>query len=75
MASQEKNVSEEVLFFRNETFYNFVKENCGDIVLEIMQAQDISSVDCLLDVGNIFTFLELDSNELIPLKKKSRNNT
>ncbi|CAF3320873.1 unnamed protein product [Rotaria sp. Silwood2] len=70
-SSSVNDLKEEVLFFRNETFYSFVKENCGDIVLEIMQAQDISSVDCLLDVGNIFTFLELDSNELVQLKKKA----
>ncbi|CAF4411890.1 unnamed protein product, partial [Rotaria magnacalcarata] len=68
-SSSVNNLKEVVLFFRNETFYCFVKENCGDIVLEIMQAQDISSVECLLDVGNIFTFLELDSNALVPLKK------
>jgi hypothetical protein len=61
----------EVLSFRNDTFYNLVEEQCGTVVVEIMQAQDISSVDCLLDINNIFTFLELDSDELIPLKKKA----
>ncbi|CAM4840137.1 unnamed protein product [Rotaria magnacalcarata] len=63
--------SSQVLLFRNEAFYDLVEEHCGSTVLEIIQAQDISSVDCLLDVRNIFTFLELDSNELIPLKKKA----
>ena len=48
-----------------------LKESCYDTDLEIMQALDISSVECLLDVGNILTFLELDSNELLPLKKKA----
>ena len=65
------NLTEEVLSFRNDAFYNLVKQQCGDTVLEIMQAQDISSVDCLLDIDDVFSFLELDSNELIPLKKKS----
>ncbi|CAF5214752.1 unnamed protein product, partial [Rotaria magnacalcarata] len=65
------NLNQEVLLFRNEAFYDLVEEHCGSTVLEIIQAQDISSVDCLLDVRNIFTFLELDSNELIPLKKKA----
>ncbi len=64
------NLMKEVLSFRNDTFYNLVEEQCGTVVVEIMQAQDISSVDCLLDINNIFTFLELDSDELIPLKKK-----
>lgn len=63
------NLMKEVLSFRNDTFYNLVEEQCGTVVVEIMQAQDISSVDCLLDINNIFTFLELNSDELIPLKK------
>ncbi|CAF4557874.1 unnamed protein product, partial [Rotaria magnacalcarata] len=42
-SSSINDLKEEVLFFRNESFYSFVKENCGDIVLEIMQVQDISS--------------------------------
>ena len=63
------NLMIEVLSFRNNTFYTLVEEQCGTIVVEIMQAQDISSVDCLLDINNIFTFLELDSDELILVKK------
>ena len=65
------NLTEEVLSFRNDAFYNLVKQQCGDTVLEIMQAQDISSVDCLLDIDDVFSFLELNSDELIPLKTKS----
>jgi hypothetical protein len=65
------NLIEEVLSFRNDTFYNLVEEQCGTVVVEIMQAQDISSVDCLLAINNIFTFLELDSDELLPLKRKA----
>ncbi|CAF5155374.1 unnamed protein product, partial [Rotaria magnacalcarata] len=34
-----------------------------------MRLQDISSVEYLLDVGDIFAFLNLDSNELIEIKK------
>ena len=48
------NLTEEVLSFRNDAFYNLVKQQCGDTVLEIMQAQDISSVDCLLDIDDVF---------------------
>ncbi|CAF2819737.1 unnamed protein product [Rotaria sp. Silwood2] len=65
------NLTKEVLSFRNDAFYNLVEQQCGTVVLEIMQAQDISSVDCLLDINNIFNFLELDSDELIPLKRKA----
>ncbi|CAF3002123.1 unnamed protein product [Rotaria sp. Silwood2] len=36
-----------------------------------MKAQDISSVECLLEINNIFAFLELDSDDLIQLKRKA----
>ncbi|CAF2057856.1 unnamed protein product [Rotaria magnacalcarata] len=36
-----------------------------------MRLQDISSVEYLLDVGDIFALLNLDSNELIQIKKKA----
>lgn len=62
---------ENILAFRNEKFYNLIGEKCGDIAVEIMKAQDISSIECLLDIDNIFAFLELDSDQLIPLKRKA----
>lgn len=65
------NFTEEVLCLRDELFYNFIEQQCGSFALEIMKAQDISSTDCLLETGNIFTFLQLDSDELIPLKRKA----
>lgn len=61
----------DVLSFRNQLFYDLVKQECGDIILEIMQLQDISSVDCLLDLSDIFAFLQQDSDELITIKKKA----
>ena len=64
-------LTEEVLCFRNEAFYDLIEQHCGNIILEIIQAQDISSVECLLDLGNIFAFLELDADELIPLKRRA----
>ncbi|CAF4617951.1 unnamed protein product, partial [Rotaria magnacalcarata] len=65
------NFTEEVLPFREESFYNFIEQQCGSVVREIMQVQYISSVDCLLEIGNIFTFLQLDSEELTPIKRKA----
>lgn len=64
------NFVEDILSFHDDAFYNLVQQQCGGIVVEIMKAQDITSIDCLLDVKNIFDFLQLDSDELIPLKKK-----
>ncbi|CAF1390611.1 unnamed protein product, partial [Rotaria sordida] len=65
------NLMNEILSFRDDAFYNLVEQQCGTVVLEIIKVQDISSVECLLGVNNIFTFLELDSDELLPLKKKA----
>ncbi|CAF3794679.1 unnamed protein product [Rotaria sp. Silwood1] len=65
------NLTQEVLSFRNETFYNLVEQQCGSVALEIMQVQDISSVDRLLETGDIFAVLQLDSDELIPIKMKA----
>jgi hypothetical protein len=59
-------LTEDVLSFHDESFYNLVEQQCGGVVLEIMQSQDISSIDCLLEIDDIFTFLEFDSDELIP---------
>ncbi|CAF3873881.1 unnamed protein product [Adineta steineri] len=70
-SSSTTNLTEEVLSFCNEEFYNLVKKQCGDIVLDIMIAQDISSVECLLEIDNIFNFLKLNSDDLIQLKKKA----
>ena len=64
-------LTEEVLCFRKEAFYDLIEQLCGNIILEIIQAQDMSSVECLLDLGNIFAFLELDADELIPLKRRA----
>ncbi|CAF5147551.1 unnamed protein product, partial [Rotaria magnacalcarata] len=64
------NLTEQVLSFCNELFYDLVKQQCGTIALEIMQIQDISSVECILEISDIFSFLELDSDELISIKRK-----
>ena len=65
------NFTRDVFSFHGEPFYDFVEQQYGSLVREIVQVQDISSVECLLAVGDIFTFVQLDSEELIPLKKKA----
>ena len=67
------NLTEQMLSYKNQSFYDLVRQQCGDVVVEIMRLQDISSVECLLEVGDIFAFLNLDSNELIQIKKKAGN--
>ncbi|CAF1375253.1 unnamed protein product [Adineta ricciae] len=63
--------TDDILSFCDDDFYNLVQQQCGAIALEIIKAQDITSISCLLDINNIFDFLHLDSDELIPLKKKA----
>ncbi|CAF2813069.1 unnamed protein product [Rotaria sp. Silwood2] len=65
------NFTEEVLSLNGEPFYNFVERQCGNVARKIVQIQDISSVDSLLDIGDVLAFVQLDSEELIPLKKKA----
>ncbi|CAF1550320.1 unnamed protein product, partial [Adineta ricciae] len=65
------NLTKEVLPFRDSTFYDLVEEQCGPIVAEIMKIQDVSSVECFLEINSILDILELDSDDLIPLKKKA----
>lgn len=60
-----------ILLLRDDAFYDLVRDHCGEIVLEVIKAQDISSVDCFLAIDNVFTFLELDSDELIPLRQRA----
>ncbi|CAF4853068.1 unnamed protein product, partial [Rotaria sp. Silwood2] len=68
---QRINFSKEVLSFYGETFYNFVEQHCGIVVREIIQIQDISSTERLLTVDDIFALIQLDSEELITLKRKA----
>ena len=65
------NLTKQILSYKNQSLDDLVQQQCGDIVVEIMRLQDISSVECLLEVGDIFAFLNLDSNELIQIKKKA----
>ncbi|UJR11824.1 hypothetical protein I4U23_016004 [Adineta vaga] len=56
---------------KNDLYEMNVEQHCGTVVLEIIQAQDISSTACLLEINDIFDFLKLNSDELIPSRKKT----
>jgi hypothetical protein len=60
----------DILNLRGNEFFNFIREQCSETVVEILQMQAINSVRSLLSVNGLFSFFELDSNDLIELKRK-----
>ncbi|CAF1233647.1 unnamed protein product [Rotaria magnacalcarata] len=65
-----KSFPSNVLYYRDEDFYRLIKEKCGDDVVEFMKVLDVSSVQSLLGVENIFSYLELNSDKINILKNK-----
>ncbi|CAF1300736.1 unnamed protein product [Rotaria sordida] len=65
-----KSLPPDVLNYRDEKFYQLVKEKCGDDIVEFMKVLDISSVQSLLGVENRFSYLEFNSEKLNVLKNK-----
>ena len=59
-----------VLLLHDDNFFQFIKHTCGDIVVEILKVQEISSVDSLLRVESIFSFFNLKSQHLCPIKER-----
>ncbi|CAM4930197.1 unnamed protein product [Rotaria socialis] len=65
-----KSLPSDVLNYSYDNFYQLVKERCGDNVVEFMKLLDISSVQSLLGVENLFDYLEFNSEKLNANKKK-----
>jgi hypothetical protein len=61
---------DDVLNYRDEDFYKLVKIKCGDDVVELMKLLDISSVQSLLGIENLFSWLDFDSEKLQILKNR-----
>ena len=59
-----------VLLLHDDDFFQFIKHTYGDIVVEILKVQEISSVDSLLRVESIFSFFNLESQHLRPIKER-----
>ena len=60
----------DVLYLRGDPFFNFVRQQCGEIVVEVLQMQAINSVHSLLSMDDHFSFFELNSDDLIALRRK-----
>lgn len=63
-------LSDNVLSYYDDTFYDLVRDKCGIVVEEILKFQKIRSAQSLLRIDDIFDFLNYDSIDLIELKKK-----
>ena len=63
-------ITDDVLLYHDVEFYRLIQRTCGDVVVEMMKAQEISSVDSLLRNENIFSFFDFDSDDLLTLKAK-----
>ena len=61
---------DDALSLQNEEFYQLIKQTCGDTVVEALKIQEISSVDSLLRIENIFSFFHYESQQLRSVKEK-----
>ncbi|CAF1567070.1 unnamed protein product, partial [Didymodactylos carnosus] len=60
----------DILFYKNQKFFDYVRNITSDIVVDILQLQEINSAQILLCVENALDILYLDCDELAHLKKR-----
>lgn len=58
-----------VMELEGDDFLNFVKQYSGEKVANLLEFQDITSVNCLLACNDPLEMLLLDSDDLLDLKK------
>ena len=61
---------DDFLSYRDDFFYDLVREKCGETVEEMFKWQKIRSVQSLLRIDDVFNFMNIDSDELNALKQK-----
>ena len=61
---------DDVLSYRDDVFYDLVRDKCGETVEEMFKWQKIRSVQSLLRIDDVFGFMNYDSDELNELKQK-----
>ena len=64
---------DDVLFLHDNEFYQFIQQTCGHVVVELLKIQEISSVNSLLRIDNIFSFFTLESQHLRSIKREDRH--
>ena len=61
---------DDIVSYENDSFYNFVRVFVGDIEKEILQVQHIKNIRLLLLVPDVFSFIDLECEDLLDLKKR-----
>ncbi|CAF1363449.1 unnamed protein product [Rotaria sordida] len=74
MASMEQELLpflENLSSYSDDVFYTFVKEFVGVIEGEILETQRIKNVRILLQVPDVFSFLQINSTDILKLKERA----
>ena len=79
MANNQLVLPDDIFDYENEAFYNFVHNFIGSIEAEILKVQSIRNARLLLLIPDVFSFFELECDDVIDLKKRAcfimNNNT
>ena len=62
---------DDIFSYENDAFYAFVRGFLGDVEAEITRVQCIEKARLLLKIPNVFSFLELNCDELLELKRQT----
>ncbi|CAF2740457.1 unnamed protein product [Rotaria sp. Silwood2] len=74
MASMERELLpflENISSYSDNVFYAFVKEFVGEVESEILEIQRIKNVRILLQVPDVFIFLQINSKDIFKLKERA----
>ena len=66
----DKSLPHDVLSYRDEPFYELVRNQCGVVIEEIFKLQKIRSVQSLLRIDDVLAFINYDSADLHDVKQK-----
>ena len=70
MASDLNNLSDEVLYYSNDRFYQFIEDCLGFDEMTILKAQAIKTTRALINVPDVLAVLDLKCRELLDIKKR-----
>ncbi|CAF4070154.1 unnamed protein product [Rotaria sp. Silwood2] len=70
MSDRSSIVPNNVFYFENDEFFEFVRSFSGEKLAILLQFQEITNVQCFLDCDDPFEILSFDSDDLLDLKKK-----
>lgn len=71
MSNKNSNIPDNIMEFEGDRFVEFVKEYAGEKIANLLEFQDITNVDCLLECNDPLEILSFDSDQLIDMKKQT----